>query len=66
METAGDLSWQISFTSDSGWRALACLPLLCASSTGCEGQMFDIILGLAVAAGMFGFLILALARPGRF
>ncbi|WP_442773219.1 K(+)-transporting ATPase subunit F [Paenirhodobacter enshiensis] len=28
--------------------------------------MFDIILGLAVAAGVFGFLILALLRPDRF
>ncbi|WP_206363652.1 K(+)-transporting ATPase subunit F [Sinirhodobacter huangdaonensis] len=38
----------------------------CASSTGCEGGMFDIILGLAVATGVFGFLILALLRPDRF
>jgi K+-transporting ATPase KdpF subunit len=28
--------------------------------------MFDIILGLATAAGVFGYLILALLRPGRF
>ncbi|OWJ69452.1 potassium-transporting ATPase subunit F [Haematobacter massiliensis] len=28
--------------------------------------MFDIILGLAVSAGIFGFLLLALIRPGRF
>ncbi|OJY28378.1 potassium-transporting ATPase subunit F [uncultured Gemmobacter sp.] len=28
--------------------------------------MFDIILGLAAAVGVFGFLVLALIRPGRF
>ncbi|OWJ77825.1 potassium-transporting ATPase subunit F [Haematobacter missouriensis] len=28
--------------------------------------MFDLILGLAVAAGIFCFLLLALLRPGRF
>ncbi|RNF32858.1 K(+)-transporting ATPase subunit F [Paracoccus methylarcula] len=28
--------------------------------------MLDLILGLAVAAGIFVFLILALTRPGRF
>jgi K+-transporting ATPase KdpF subunit len=28
--------------------------------------MFDIILGLAVAAGLFGFLIVALIQPGKF
>lgn len=27
---------------------------------------FDIILGLAVAAGVLGFLIVALVQPGRF
>ncbi|KRW94763.1 K(+)-transporting ATPase subunit F [Paracoccus sp. MKU1] len=28
--------------------------------------MFDLILGLAVSAGIFVFLILALLRPDRF
>ncbi|MBD9527558.1 K(+)-transporting ATPase subunit F [Paracoccus sp. PAR01] len=28
--------------------------------------MFDLILGLATAAGIFGFLVLALLRPDRF
>ncbi|RMC35028.1 K(+)-transporting ATPase subunit F [Paracoccus alkanivorans] len=28
--------------------------------------MLDLVLGLAVAAGVFIFLILALTRPGRF
>ena len=27
---------------------------------------FDIVIGLAVAAGIFGFLIVALVRPGKF
>jgi K+-transporting ATPase KdpF subunit len=31
-----------------------------------KAQMFDIILGLVVATGIFGFLILALWRPGQF
>ncbi|WP_435164749.1 K(+)-transporting ATPase subunit F [Falsirhodobacter sp. 1013] len=28
-------------------------------------RMFDLILGLGVATGLFVFLVLALARPGR-
>ncbi|MFN4062534.1 MAG: K(+)-transporting ATPase subunit F [Paracoccus hibiscisoli] len=31
-----------------------------------EGQMFDLILGLAVAAGLLGYLVVALMRPDRF
>lgn len=35
--------------------------------TGCEeGTMFDLILGLAVAAGLFVYLGAALLRPDRF
>jgi K+-transporting ATPase KdpF subunit len=34
---------------------------------GHEGNaMFDLILGLAVAAGLFAYLCAALLRPGRF
>ncbi|WP_072298756.1 MULTISPECIES: K(+)-transporting ATPase subunit F [Paracoccus] len=28
--------------------------------------MFDLILGLAVAAGLLGYLVVALMRPDRF
>ncbi|QDA36571.1 K(+)-transporting ATPase subunit F [Paracoccus gahaiensis] len=28
--------------------------------------MFDLIIGLAVAAGLFGYLVTALMRPDRF
>ncbi len=28
-------------------------------------MMFDLVIGLAVAAGIFGFLIVALIRPDR-
>ncbi|CAM3373950.1 K(+)-transporting ATPase subunit F [Paracoccus nototheniae] len=28
--------------------------------------MFDLILGLAVAVGLFGYLVTALMRPDRF
>ncbi|WCR01055.1 K(+)-transporting ATPase subunit F (plasmid) [Paracoccus aestuarii] len=31
-----------------------------------EGQMFDLILGLAVAAGLLGYLVVALMHPDRF
>ncbi|WP_199559556.1 K(+)-transporting ATPase subunit F [Paracoccus sediminilitoris] len=31
-----------------------------------EGQMFDLILGLVVAAGLLGYLVVALMRPDRF
>lgn len=48
------------------WRASAFSPAPRASLSGCESGMFDIILGLAVSAGIFGFLLLALIRPGRF
>jgi K+-transporting ATPase KdpF subunit len=35
--------------------------------SGCEGCiMFDLILGLAVAAGLFVYLGAALLRPDRF
>jgi K+-transporting ATPase KdpF subunit len=36
--------------------------------TGCKGAgaMFDLILGLAVAAGLFVYLGAALLRPDRF
>jgi K+-transporting ATPase KdpF subunit len=35
--------------------------------SGCEGgTMFDLILGLAVAAGLFVYLGAALLRPDRF
>jgi K+-transporting ATPase KdpF subunit len=35
--------------------------------TGCEeATMFDLILGLAVAAGLFVYLGAALLRPDRF
>jgi K+-transporting ATPase KdpF subunit len=35
--------------------------------TGCKGRaMFDLILGLAVAAGLFVYLGAALLRPDRF
>jgi K+-transporting ATPase KdpF subunit len=27
---------------------------------------FDILIGLAIAAGIFGFLVVALVRPGKF
>jgi K+-transporting ATPase KdpF subunit len=27
---------------------------------------FDSFLGLAIAAGIFGFLVVALVRPGKF
>jgi K+-transporting ATPase KdpF subunit len=34
---------------------------------GCEGgTMFDLILGLTVAAGLFVYLVAALLRPDRF
>ncbi|WP_328838893.1 K(+)-transporting ATPase subunit F [Methylobrevis albus] len=37
------------------------------SPSGCEGgAMFDLILGLAVAAGLFVYLGAALLRPDRF
>ncbi|WP_411839469.1 K(+)-transporting ATPase subunit F [Paracoccus sp. ME4] len=28
--------------------------------------MFDLVLGLAVAAGLLGYLVVALMRPDRF
>jgi K+-transporting ATPase KdpF subunit len=31
-----------------------------------RAAMFDLILGLAVAAGLFGYLGIALLRPDRF
>ncbi|MCQ0969897.1 K(+)-transporting ATPase subunit F [Paracoccus sp. TK19116] len=31
-----------------------------------EDPVFDLILGLAVAAGLLGYLLLALMRPDRF
>ncbi|MGV8987757.1 MAG: potassium-transporting ATPase subunit F [Cypionkella sp.] len=36
------------------------------SLTVCEDPMFDLILGLAVAAGLFVYLGLALIAPHRF
>jgi K+-transporting ATPase KdpF subunit len=33
---------------------------------GCEDGMIDIVLGSVTAAGLFGYLMLALLRPGRF
>jgi K+-transporting ATPase KdpF subunit len=42
-------------------------PWASAPPNGCEGaDMFDLILGLAVAAGLFVYLGLALLRPDRF
>jgi K+-transporting ATPase KdpF subunit len=41
--------------------------LASAPPSGCEvGAMFDLILGLAVAAGLFVYLGAALLRPDRF
>jgi K+-transporting ATPase KdpF subunit len=38
-----------------------------APLSGCEGlPMFDLILGLTVAAGLFAYLCAALLRPDRF
>jgi K+-transporting ATPase KdpF subunit len=38
-----------------------------APPSGCEGPpMFDLIVGLAVAAGVFVYLGAALLRPDRF
>ncbi|WP_245990115.1 K(+)-transporting ATPase subunit F [Tabrizicola piscis] len=38
-----------------------------APLSGCEGStMFDLILGLGVAAGLFVYLGAALLRPDRF
>jgi K+-transporting ATPase KdpF subunit len=42
------------------------LPWPPAPPTGCEAQMFDLILGLAVAAALFVYLGRALLRPDRF
>jgi K+-transporting ATPase KdpF subunit len=39
---------------------------LSASFNVCEGTMFDLILGLAVAAGLFVYLGLALIAPEKF
>jgi K+-transporting ATPase KdpF subunit len=39
--------------------------LPCALRKGCE-HMFDLVLGLAVAVGIFGFLVVALIQPGKF
>ena len=43
------------------------LRLASAPPSGCEGgPMFDLILGLVVAAGLFFYLAAALLRPDRF
>jgi K+-transporting ATPase KdpF subunit len=40
-------------------------PLPSAPQNGCK-PMFDLVLGLAVAVGIFGFLVVALIQPGKF
>lgn|GEM_PF-6309494 len=51
-------------TFSSGWLFSSPSPSASVPPTGCEeGTMFDLILGLAVAAGLFVYLGAALLRP---
>jgi K+-transporting ATPase KdpF subunit len=33
---------------------------------GCEGAMFELILGAVISAGMLVYLVIALLRPEKF
>jgi K+-transporting ATPase KdpF subunit len=35
-------------------------------ATGCEGAMFELILGAVISAGMLVYLVIALLRPEKF
>lgn len=61
-----DLQCLISFTPALAWAALRCSPLLSAAWSGCDMPLFDLILGAAVALGLFVYLVAALWRPDRF
>jgi K+-transporting ATPase KdpF subunit len=55
------------FTFPSALRRLRSSRLASVPLSGCEGSaMFDLILGLGVAAGLFVYLGAALLRPDRF
>jgi K+-transporting ATPase KdpF subunit len=53
------LSWPASVFS----RPPACIS---SPAIGCEGAMFELILGGVISVGMFGYLIFALLRPEKF
>ena len=53
--------------SSSASRRIRPSPSASVPPNGCEGDtMFDLILALAVAAGLFAYLGAALLWPGRF
>ena len=51
------------------WPALASSPppaCIFSSAIGCEGAMFELILGGVISVGMLVYLIFALLRPEKF